>query len=207
MTRSFRYHFILLLLLSSCARRERPFVPGAGPPDPGAFRLVVKADGTFQAVAGSKSFLLDVPGRLRLRELSHLFAFARGAGIVEIDALVDTEGGLGAVPLRLEVRGRFGYYEKLALRELWQGREWDPAALALPGIDGNWELLKTGTVDSLRLLGEPLSPQPEPAPVPLESVHFILLCARPEDEYQDVVLSLVALERRFPGKMVLRPPR
>lgn len=192
--------------MNACARRERPFVPGAGPPDTGATRLIVKADGTFQAVRGSKSVLLDAPGRLRLRGLSPLFAFARDAGIVEIDALVDTVGGLGAVPLRVEATGRFGYYEKLARRE-WEPWERAPAALARPGLEGNWTLLKTGTVNSLRLLGEPINPEPEPPPAPLETVDFILLCAQPEDEYQDVVLSLVALERRFPGKVILRPPR
>jgi hypothetical protein len=207
-TRSLRVPAVLLLLMTACARRERPFVPGAGPPDPGATRLVVKADGTFQAVKGSKSCLLDAPRRLRLRELSSLFDFSRDSGILEIDALVDTEGGLGAVPLHVEARGRFGYYEKLQLRDLWES--WDvriPAALARPGLEGNWELLKTGTVSSLGLLGEPLHPEPEPAPGPLESAEFILLCPGPEDEYQDVVLSLVALERRFPRKVVLRLPR
>lgn len=198
----------LLLLLAACARRDRPYVRAAPPPDPGATRLVVAADGKIQAVKGSKRMVLDAPARLRLRELSPVFAFMHGAGIVEVDALVDTEGGPGIVPLRVQRNGGIGFYENLQLRDLCKGTEkFAQGALVRPGDEGDWHLMKTGSMMALGLLGEPLEPLPPEAPVSIDVAEFILLCTEPEDAYQDVVLSLAALERRFPGKVVLRRPR
>ncbi len=154
----------LLLLLAACARRDRPYVRAAPPPDPGATRLVVASDGKIQAVKGSKRMLLDAPARLRLRELSPVFAFMHGAGIVEVDALVDTEGGTGIVPLRVERSGGIGFYENLQLRDLCKGSD-TPGALVRPGDDGDWHLMKTGSVMALGLFGEPLTPLPPEPPV------------------------------------------
>ena len=199
----------LLVLLTACARRDRPYVPSAAAADPAATRLVVKPDGKLEVVArGSKRMLLDAPARFRVRELSPVFAFMYGGGIQEVDALVDTESGTGAVPLRIQRNGAIGYYENLQVRDLCPAPEARaPGAIVRPGPDGEWALMKTGSVTSLGLLGEPLTALPAEAPVPLDSAAFVLLCTSPEDLYQDVVLSLVALERRFPGKVILQRPR
>ena len=204
----------LLVLMAACSpgERERVFVPSAAPVAAGSGRMTVRADGTHHLEECSSIIVMDAPGRIRMSDFGKAMEVAFQGGAKELQVLVDTPGGAGAVPLPLPVAmSGFGFYERGQIRLLWSPGEPDlPGARIRVGFDGDVQGMEGGSLDSFGVAVEepvyglvtPRHPS-APPPVRLEDARFILLRASPNDALKDVVLSLQSLNKRFSGKIVL----
>jgi hypothetical protein len=203
-----------LVLLAACSprERERVFVPVAAPVEAGTGRMTVQGDGTHHLEHCAAVVVMDAPGRIRMGAFGEAMGVALQSGAKELEVLVDTPAGEGAVPLRLpaETSG-LGYYEKGKIRRIWGLSNFEaPGARLRAGFDGAYALIETGPARVLlngicverpdRAPPEKIAPSDQP---PLEVATFVLLRAEAADLLKDVVLSLLALEKRFPGKVVL----
>ena len=197
----------LLVLLAGCSPRERPFVAAASPPNPAAGRLVMKADGAFAGLeACTAEVLIDAPARIRMGDFGKALGPAIEGGAKEIAVLVDTPAGEGAVPLPLPAEPPgVSVWRQGKLVSLWAvGESPDlPCVRVAPGFDGAWSVVETGPVKAF-LDGGPADPAPAAS---IDGARFVILWTSREDLLKDVVLSLLALERRFPGKVVLETSR
>jgi hypothetical protein len=201
-----------LLLLLGCSPRERVFVQAAPPPAPDAGRLIVRPDGTPKGLDSCVAEVaIDAPGRLRVKALAAVVEAALEGGAKEFGVLVDTPSGEGLVPLRLpEATSGLAVRERGRLRRIWGlSDSMDaPGARFRPGFDGACALIETGPARDLldKICVEQPGGKPPPpitVPPPVEAATFVLLEAGGDDTLRDLVHSLQALERRFPGKVVL----
>lgn len=198
------------LLLLGCSPRERVFVQAAPPPAPDAGRLIVRPDGTSRGLDSCVTEItIDAPGRLRVKALAAVVEAALEGGAKEFGVLVDTPSGEGVVPLRIPVEtSGLAYRERGKLRRIWDPSDSfeAPGARFRPGFDGACALLETGSAGTLLAVENPVggkAPPPVTVPPPVEAATFVLLEAGGDDTLRDLVHSLQALERRFPGKVVL----